>query len=89
MAIKAVHLKFVSDLSSNSLTAGLKRFISRRGMCKQIYCDKGKNFVGAARSLTEFHEYVIKNKEKIAQVCLPDCVKWHLIPPNSPHLGVP
>ncbi|CAI6357328.1 unnamed protein product [Macrosiphum euphorbiae] len=87
MAIKAVHLELVSDLSSNAFTAALKRFISRRGMCKQIYCDNGKNFVGASRSLTELHEWVIKNKEKIAQICLPDSIEWHFIPPNAPHMG--
>ncbi|KAL4119979.1 hypothetical protein QTP88_012729 [Uroleucon formosanum] len=40
-----------------------------------------------ARSLTELHEWVIKNKEKIAQICLPDSIEWHFIPPNAPHMG--
>jgi len=46
-----VHLELVSDLSSNTSTAALKRFIPRKGICKQIYCDNGKNNVWAARSL--------------------------------------
>jgi len=87
MAIKAVHLELVNDLSCNAFTAALKRFISRREMFKQnIYCDNENNFVGAARSLTDPYEWVIKNKEKNAQVCLPDCIEWHFIPPNSPYM---
>ncbi|KAL4127543.1 hypothetical protein QTP88_011710 [Uroleucon formosanum] len=38
---------------------------------RNFYCDNKKNFVGASRSLTELHEWIIKNKEKIAQICLP------------------
>jgi len=51
MATKAIHLEAVSDLSSDAFLAALKRFISRRGKCTNIYSDNGTNFVGAARKL--------------------------------------
>lgn len=43
--------------------------------------------VEAARSLTELHEWVIKNKEKITQIYLPDIIEWHFISPNARHMG--
>jgi len=51
MATKVIHLEAVSDLSSDAFLAALKRFISRRGKCTNIYSDNGTNFVGAARKL--------------------------------------
>lgn len=48
---KAVHLEVVSDLSTNSFILSLRRFISRRGKPKTIYCDNGTNFVGASNEL--------------------------------------
>lgn len=51
-----------------------------------MYCNNIKNIIGAARRLTEVHEWVIKNKETITQEGLSDPAEWHLIPPNAPHM---
>lgn len=51
---RAIHLDLVSDLTSVSFLAALRRFISRRGKPIQIHSDNGTNFIGANRILGEF-----------------------------------
>jgi hypothetical protein len=51
MNIKAVHLEAVTDLTTKSFIAALKRFISRRGIPSTVHCDHGTNFVGADNEL--------------------------------------
>ncbi|GFW86924.1 integrase catalytic domain-containing protein [Trichonephila clavipes] len=50
---RAIHLELVTDLSADAFIAALKRFISRRGKCSDIYSDCGSNFVGAKCKLME------------------------------------
>lgn len=40
-------IELVSNLSTDTFIAALRRFISRRRICSDIFSDKGKNFVGA------------------------------------------
>lgn len=47
MAVKAVHVEVVSDLSTPAFIATLQRFVSRRGVPMNIYSDCGTNFQGA------------------------------------------
>ena len=48
--IKAVHLELISDLTSTSFVACLRRFIAHRGKPHTIWSDHGSNFVGARPS---------------------------------------
>lgn len=75
---KAVHLETVSDLSSNAFLCALKRFISRRGICKTIFSDNGSNFVGANNLI---------NGSKFENFLLENHIEWKFIPPYSPHQG--
>lgn len=47
LTVKAVHIEVVTDLSTKAFLAALTRFVSRRGLCINIYCDCGTNFVRA------------------------------------------
>jgi len=58
LAVKAVHLEAVSDLTSEAFIAALRRFIARRGYPSLIWSDNGTNFVGANRELRELHEFL-------------------------------
>ena len=49
LSVKAVHLELVSDLTSDSFVAALRRFIARRGNPKVIWSDHGTNFIGAKK----------------------------------------
>jgi len=44
IATKAVHLKAVSDLSTNAFIAALERFVARRGLCAYLRSDNRTNF---------------------------------------------
>ncbi|CAG7826307.1 unnamed protein product, partial [Allacma fusca] len=47
----AIHLEPVSDLTTDAFVAALKRFVSRRGLCSDMFSDCGSNFVGADKEL--------------------------------------
>ncbi|XP_035230675.1 uncharacterized protein LOC118202610 [Stegodyphus dumicola] len=51
MATKAIHMEFVSDLTSAALIAALKRFFARRGKSSIIFSDNATNFTGASTEL--------------------------------------
>lgn len=48
---KAVHLDTVTSYDANSFIQALKRFVSVRGMCSDIYSDCGTNFIDANKVL--------------------------------------
>jgi len=86
---RAIHLELVTDLSADAFIAALKRFISRRGKCSDIYSDCGSNFVGAKRKLMEFQKLAkSKNYNEYVNNFLSDIgIKWHLNVPGAPHMG--
>jgi len=51
MAVKAVHLELVSDLSTEDFLAAFYRIIARRELPASVYSDCGTNFVGASKKL--------------------------------------
>ncbi|XP_076660443.1 uncharacterized protein LOC143363795 [Halictus rubicundus] len=85
-ATKAVHLEVVSDLTTEAFIAALKRFIARRGMCKNLDSDNGTNFVGANNELTELHQTLSKD-EKFNYFLTSKSISWHFMPALSPHFG--
>ncbi|XP_043500859.1 uncharacterized protein LOC122523263 [Polistes fuscatus] len=51
--------------------------MARRGKCSDIYSDNATNFVGAANEL----------KARVSRSLVNEGIKWHFIPPRSPHFG--
>ena len=51
LTTRAVHLEIAGDMSTDSITLALRRFISRRGPIDTRRSDNGTNFVGAEREL--------------------------------------
>ncbi|XP_015123431.1 uncharacterized protein LOC107045622 [Diachasma alloeum] len=89
LAVKAVHLEIVSDLTTEAFLAAFRRFIARRGLCGNVYSDNGTCFVGANNELRELHDF-LQNKDhqqKIQSFATMKSIKWHFIPPQSPHFG--
>ncbi|XP_054279078.1 uncharacterized protein LOC128997464 [Macrosteles quadrilineatus] len=89
MTTKAIHLELVSDLTTEAFIAAFKRFISRRGICNNIYSDNGTNYVGASRELKELRE-LFKTQEhqrRVIEETSIHKITWHFIPPKSPHFG--
>ncbi|XP_055838266.1 uncharacterized protein LOC129906506 [Episyrphus balteatus] len=86
---KAVHIKVVGDLSSQSFIFALKRFIGRRRLCHTIFCDNAASFVGAKSELAELTKVFNSRRiqSSIQTYCLEEGIKWKNIPPRSPHFG--
>lgn len=86
---KAVHLEAVTDLTSESFLAALKRFVGRRGLPENIFTDNATNFIGAKNDLHEFNQsfHSQTTQDDIRQMCAQDRINWCTIPPRSPHFG--
>lgn len=48
---RAVHLELLSDQSTDNFLLALKRFVSRRGLCKAIYSNSATTFKRADQDL--------------------------------------
>lgn len=88
-AIKAVHLELVTDLTTESCLAALKRFFSRRGESKNVYSDNGTNFVGTKNEILRIRALLLSSEhnEKISHDLANEGINWHFSPPLSPHFG--
>ncbi|XP_046145012.1 uncharacterized protein LOC123988552 [Osmia bicornis bicornis] len=89
LAVKAVHLELVSDLTTEAFLAALRRFIARRGLCKNLYSDNGTNFVGACNEFREIHELLKSDDhtQKVKTFLASRFIEWSFIPPHAPHFG--
>ena len=89
LSVKAVHLELVSDLSTDAFITLLRRFIARRGKPALILSDQGSNFVGAARELKEFAQFLELQTTQniISEFCSTQNVQWKFIPEHAPHFG--
>ncbi|XP_043259052.1 uncharacterized protein LOC122401157 [Colletes gigas] len=85
-ATKAVHLEVVGDMTTEAFIAALKRFVARRGICRNIYSDNGTNFVGASNEMAEVHQTLEKD-ERVQRFLADKEVSWHFIPALSPNFG--
>lgn len=90
MVTKAVHVEVVMDLTTDAFIAALTRFVSRRGLCSDIYSDCGTNFVGADAALRKIADLTITSsaaKETISRFSKPRNIRFHFNPPAAPHQG--
>ncbi|XP_046684430.1 uncharacterized protein LOC124370182 [Homalodisca vitripennis] len=76
-------------MTSEAFIAAFKRFISRRGIVTNMYSDNGTNFVGAERELRELQDLFTneEHQRRIVEESTAHLIKWHFIPPRSPHFG--
>ncbi|XP_043463977.1 uncharacterized protein LOC122499595 [Leptopilina heterotoma] len=89
-ATKACHIELVSDLTTETFIACLKRFFARRGKSSTIFSDNGTNFVGTNNELTKTLRELIDSENHKAEVLTyleKQGIKWKFSPPNSPHFG--
>lgn len=89
LAVKAVHLELVSDMTTDGFIAALKRFIARRGFCRNIYSDNGTNFVGANNELKEIKQLLqsTEHRQTMSKHLADQGINWHFMPPQSPNFG--
>lgn len=88
LATKAVHLELVSDLSTVSFLAALRRMCSRRGVPKNVYSDNGTNFVGASRLLNQEYREIMASINPNAITAINNMeIHWHFNAPVWPNAG--
>ena len=89
LSTKAIHIEVISDLTTASFLAGLKRFVARRGCPTTIHSDNGSNFVGARNQLKEIYNF-LKSEDTdsaVHQHLLKNRITWDNIPERAPHFG--
>lgn len=84
LAVKAVHLEVVTELSTEAFLCALDRFIARRGMPSDIFSDCGTNFIGADKQLQSI---VNKPENQTILANARSTCSWHFNPPSAPHFG--
>ncbi|XP_070183500.1 uncharacterized protein [Littorina saxatilis] len=85
LASRAVHLEVLEDMTTDSFICGLRRFIAIRGNVKTIRCDRGTNFVGAAREFRQARHEMDPDrvvKEMVERNC-----NFIFNPPHASHFG--
>ncbi|XP_045456869.1 uncharacterized protein LOC123666892 [Melitaea cinxia] len=89
MVTKAVHLELVSDLTTSSFLAALRRMTARRGVPKNMYSDQGTTFIGANKVLQEEYQQILstfQNTKFIDEITRMG-IKWHFNAPSWPSAG--
>lgn len=89
MATKAIHIELVTNLSTESFIAALRRFQASRGICTDLYSDNATNFIGAINYLEELRKLFLSEQfsRRVDTWTAEQGTKWHLIPPAAPHFG--
>ena len=87
MAVRAVHLEVVSDLTTEAFLAAFSRFTSRRGVCVKVYSDNGTTFKGAAAELSNIFDAASPDLQRMAGQLASQGTSWEFIPPRAPHFG--
>jgi len=89
MAVKAIHLEFVSDLSTPAFIAAFQRFIAIRNSPSDIFCDCGSNFRGAKTDMDAIQSLIKspQHQRKVAQFFAGEKVNYRFSPPTGPHHG--
>ncbi|XP_050308277.1 uncharacterized protein LOC126744768 [Anthonomus grandis grandis] len=87
MSTRAIHLELVLSLTSEDFLQAFTRFISKRGRPLEVFSDNGANFVRANKDLQVMAEFLKTNSTLISESIQNQGIKWHFIPPNSPHFG--
>ncbi|XP_025270835.1 uncharacterized protein LOC112639871 [Camponotus floridanus] len=87
LASRAVHLEVVSDYTAEAFLAALRRFVSRRGICRSLRSDCGTTFVGADSQLTALFTAGTPENHRIIDSLASERIEWRFNPPSAPHFG--
>ena len=74
LASTAVHIEVANSLETDSFINALRRFICRRGLVREIRCDKGTNFIGTEAELKKAIEEM--DDQEIKAELLKESIDW-------------
>lgn len=86
-ATEAIHVELLTSLSTKVFLAALDRFIRRRGLPQSVFSDRDTNFVGAARKISETHNFLSQASGDIHRHLANQHISWIFNPPNAPNFG--
>lgn len=78
---RAIHLEVVHSLSTPACLMAIRRFICRRGIPMEFFCDNGTNFVGASKEIAK------KIEIDCSEAFTCSRTRWNFNPPSAPHFG--
>ncbi|XP_049870067.1 uncharacterized protein LOC126369610 [Pectinophora gossypiella] len=83
---KAIHVELTSDLTTEAFLACFKRFISRRGLPSDVFCDNGGCFRGARNQLAELYKLNSSNDHQtlVQAYAAKEGIKFHFTPSYAP-----
>ena len=82
---RAVHIEVAEDLSTDSFTNAVFRFVGRRGPSRVIYSDNGTNFRGPELDVVKALQ--VWDQEKIKTTLTRRGIGWKFNPPSASHQG--
>jgi len=85
LASRAIHIEVAESLDTDSFLQALRRFICRRGPVREIYSDRGTNFIGAESELKKALNEM--DDLKIKAVLLKDNIDWIKNPASASNFG--
>ncbi|GFV94746.1 integrase catalytic domain-containing protein [Trichonephila clavipes] len=77
----------MSDLTTQTCIASLKRFIARRERPFLIFSDNGETFIGANAELKRLYKLVINPDPELAGFLVDENINWKFLPPRAPNFG--
>lgn len=75
---KVIHIELSTDLTSHSFLNALKRFVSRRGLCKSLFSGNASNFRGANNEIIDIRKLLATESFQHGM---------EFLPARSPHMG--
>lgn len=86
---KAIHLELVSDLTTDTFLASFKRFVSRRNIPSEVYCDNAGTFKSASKQLTELYNLNTSksHQTQVQSTAAQMGINFNFIPSYSPVFG--
>ncbi|XP_015120582.1 uncharacterized protein LOC107043551 [Diachasma alloeum] len=87
MTTSVVHLEVVSDYSAEGFISAYRRFVARRGLCRNLFSDCGTNFLRADKELRKLFSIASQESDQLARLLLDDGTKWSFNPPSAPYFG--
>lgn len=83
---RASHIVLVSYMTTPAFLNSLKRFISRRGICKVIYWNNGINYMGAYNHIKDIQDFLrnANSNSLVLRFCQENRISWRFKPSLSP-----
>lgn len=86
LVVKAIHLEFMQDMSTEEFLNGLRRFIAGWGKPEQLISDNASQFKLASNILKETWASTVRDPDVQSYIANED-IKWQFIVELAPWMG--